>query len=224
MFQVKICGVKLKSDIDCVRAAGGDAIGLNFFSKSVRFVDPESLSTIELAMYAKKQGLTRVGVFANASLAAIAKAVRPDAASVNLIDVLQLHGDETLKDALRIESLGLPMIRAIKLPVSPLTVAQLEQSVRPWVDAGYAVLLDADGGAMQGGSGKTLDWPSIRAWADSDQRRSTWMLAGGLHPENVSAAIHSSGATGVDVASGVEEVRGRKSAAKIEAFCRAVLK
>ncbi|TWU44006.1 N-(5'-phosphoribosyl)anthranilate isomerase [Novipirellula aureliae] len=224
VFRVKICGIKLKSDVDCVRAAGGDAVGLNFFSKSVRYVDPESVSTMELSIHAQNSGLKRVGVFANASAEAIEKAIRPTSGHPNLIDIIQLHGDETLAEARQVESIGLPILRAIKLPTSPMDIGKIERSVRPWIDAGYAVLLDADGGAMHGGSGKTLDWASIRTWAESDQQRSTWILAGGLHPENVSEAIRLSGAARVDVASGVEEIRGQKSYAKIQAFCQAALK
>ncbi|TWU40725.1 N-(5'-phosphoribosyl)anthranilate isomerase [Novipirellula artificiosorum] len=215
MFHVKICGVRLKSDIDAVRRAGADAIGLNFYPKSIRYLDPSAPSTLDLSQYAKQQGLHRVGVFVNESAANIRTIVTAD-----LIDRVQLHGDESLADATAIAVSPLPLLRAIKLPVGALTVPVIAAAVDPWVDAGYGVLLDADGGSAHGGSGQRLDWSSIGRWSN-DRRQVDWGLAGGLRPDNVAEAIRTTHAKAVDVASGVESPRGQKSARLIEQFCLA---
>ncbi|MGB7328784.1 MAG: phosphoribosylanthranilate isomerase [Rubripirellula sp.] len=209
MFRVKICGVRLQGDVEAVAAAGGDAIGLNFFPPSVRYVDPADPHTRELSLVAAKLGLFRVGVFVNESPERIAEI----AAAVGL-DAIQLHGDETVELAAKIAG---QKLRAIKLPVGPLTVSQIDAASRPWVNASYHVLFDADAGAAHGGSGKTLDWPTIAEWASLNPSVS-WTLAGGLTPDNVSDAIRISAATSVDTASGVESAKGAKSTERIRHF------
>ena len=91
------------------------------------------------------------------------------------------------------------------------------------VNLGAQLLFDADGGRAHGGSGKQLDWSVIHDWADSNRiakwgPTASWTLAGGLTPENVGEAILTTGASSVDAASGVEEPKGVKSAAKIRRF------
>ena len=81
-------------------------------------------------------------------------------------------------------------------------------------------MLDVDAGAAHGGSGKTLDWPSVAAWAKVHPDVH-WTLAGGLTPENVGEAIAASGAVSVDTASGVECPRGVKNEGRIHAFAAA---
>ncbi|WP_442509064.1 phosphoribosylanthranilate isomerase [Novipirellula sp. SH528] len=213
MFQIKICGVRLKPDIDAVVQAGGDAVGLNFFPPSVRYLDPASPITTELSTYARQCGLFRVGVFVNKP----AEEIR-DVIGKSGIDAVQLHGDELVSDVALYAKLGLPLLRAIKLPAGKLTAAKIDEHVRPWVDAGCQVLLDADAGAQHGGSGRSLDWESTRRWSEQFPAV-RWVLAGGLRPQNVAEAIRVSGARSIDVASGVESPRGQKSPALITEFC-----
>ncbi|GAA5510857.1 phosphoribosylanthranilate isomerase [Novipirellula caenicola] len=213
MFHIKICGVLLKTDIDAVHRAGGDAVGLNFFPPSVRYLDPQSPSTRELSAHAAHRLLFRVGVFVNQP----ADAIREVIDRVGL-DAIQLHGDEMVSDVAAWANLGLPLIRAVKIPGGKLTAAEIEARVRPWIDAGCEVLLDADAGSAHGGIGRSLDWDSLSDWS-AKFAAVRWVLAGGLQPENVAEAIRVSGARRVDVASGVESPRGQKSAALIAAFC-----
>ncbi|TWU47703.1 phosphoribosylanthranilate isomerase [Rubripirellula reticaptiva] len=210
IFRVKICGVRLHSDIEAVAAAGGDAIGLNFFPPSIRYVDPDDPRTQELSAAAAGLGLFRVGVFVNEAPARIA-----EIADVVGLDAIQLHGDETVESASQVSGRKL---RAIKLPTGPLTVSQIDAASRLWIEAGYHVLFDADAGAAHGGSGKTLDWNAIAAWASLNPSVA-WTLAGGLTPDNLSDAIQASSATSVDTASGVESPKGTKSSELIQAFC-----
>ncbi len=120
------------------------------------------------------------------------------------IDVVQMSGDEPPEDAAR---LRFRRIKAVR--------------VGPGFDArpleGYpceAFLVDAGAPGEFGGTGRTLDWAAIRGAAFGKP----WMLAGGLTPENVAAAIRLARPGGVDVASGVEERPGCKDAAKVRRF------
>lgn len=206
MFQIKICGVREIAHIEAVFRSGADAIGLNFYQPSCRFVDPEKPIAAELASKAVDLGLTRVGVFVNHSVECI------QAVSSRLgLDAVQLHGDEQAEVVSTLQEAGITkLIRAIKLPVGPLTVQEIDRRVQPWASLGAHLLLDADGGKRHGGTGKTLDWRAIREWALHSDGMS-WTLAGGLNPANVADAISESGASSVDTASGVEEERGTKS-------------
>lgn len=217
MFQVKICGVRRNCDVQWVSQAGGDAIGLNFFPKSVRYVDPKDESTAELCQLANEFGLLRVGVFVNRS----AVQCQEVAEAVGL-DVIQLHGDESVDVAQQLTASGCRVVRAIKLPLGEIGAQAINDLVSPWLDAGCHLLFDADAGAAHGGSGKTLHWQSLAAWQESDGC-SDWTLAGGLKPENIAAAIRASGATSIDTASGVECPRGVKSEERVQQFCRSAL-
>jgi phosphoribosylanthranilate isomerase len=213
MFHIKICGVRRVSDVRSAGESGADAIGLNFFEPSVRYVDPTLPSTKELSHSAANAGLLRVGVFVNESPQRIANIV----GTVGLC-AIQFHGDEQPDVAREVHAATkLPVIRAIKLPSGEISVSTISEQAAGWIQAGCHLLLDADAGAAQGGSGKTLHWPSVRAWSDAN-RQVPWTLAGGLTPENVAEAIRTSGATSVDTASGVEEPRGVKSERLIKRF------
>jgi phosphoribosylanthranilate isomerase len=215
VFRVKICGVRLKSDVEAVESSGGDAIGLNFFPSSVRYVDPDDPATAELAREAKSRGLTRVGVFVNESAATMLAVAR----RVGL-DVIQLHGDESLEVGRQLIADGWQVVRAVKLPKTAFEPEEAGERADPWIALGCHLLLDADAGASHGGSGKTLDWPSVAKWAAANPHAS-WTLAGGLKPENLAEAIRVSGAKSVDTASGVECPRGVKNPARVNAFVEA---
>jgi phosphoribosylanthranilate isomerase len=80
-----------------------------------------------------------------------------------------------------------------------------------------AVLIDADAGGGFGGSGTLADWALIRQQKDM-LGGLPFLLAGGLTPNNVAAAIEAVSPNGVDVASGVEREPGRKDAELIARF------
>ncbi len=164
MFHIKICGVRRASDVRSAGESGADAIGLNFFEPSVRYVDPTLPSTRELSQTAADRGLLPVGVFVNESPERIAQIV----GTVGL-SAIQLHGDEQPDVARQVHAATkLPVIRAIKLPTGEISVSTISEQAAAWIEAGCHLLLDADAGAAHGGSGKTLHWPSVRAWADAN--------------------------------------------------------
>ena len=207
-FTIKICGVKTVEDVEAVAAAGGDAIGLNFFPPSVRFL--EIAAAGRLASLAKQNGILPIALFVNESRDAICRLVGE-------IDVqwIQLHGDEPPELATQLIADGYQILRAVRLPTGSLTEAEIEARLVPWRELGCTLLLDADAGKNFGGQGKALDWQGLRLGCTLP-----FVLAGGLTPENVGQAIVGSGAQAVDVASGVEAPRGCKSAEKIQRFCQ----
>ena len=216
MFRAKICGIRLKKDVDAVAAAGGDAIGLNFFPKSVRFIEPGSEIARDIARSAGELGLLSVGVFVNEPVNEPVNGVDAVARRLEL-DAVQLHGDEPPEAAAELIGLGHRVIRAIKLPRGPLESSAIDEHCRDWIGLGCHLLLDVDAGAAHGGSGKTLHWPSLAAWSETHPGLD-WTLAGGLAPENVAGAIAESHARSVDTASGVECPRGVKNEKRIRGF------
>ena len=217
-FRLKICGVRTEADIRHVAEAGGDAVGLNCFERSVRFVD---LSTgKKLAKAAAGFGVHSVALFVNATQDTILHIV-----SNWTIAHVQLHGDETPEFAGALMDHGLSVLRGVRLPVGELAADEIDRRVSPWESIGCSILLDADAGTAFGGVGQKLDWESIAIWAEWRERqglpRPAFLLAGGLRCESVEQAIRRSGAAGVDVASGVEIERGVKDAKLIKDFCQA---
>lgn len=212
-FEIKICGVKSERDVQAVARSQADAIGVNFHPASIRRIDPAV--AIDLVRFATKLDLYSVGVFVDHSIADIlAMAERVD------LDMIQLHGDTALPIAMRLRRLsGLPVLRAIKLPTLAMNESTIDRLVMPWVDGGFKILVDADGGAAHGGTGKTLHWESLARW--SSHRGVPFVLAGGITAANVADAIGQSGAGAVDAASGTEQPRGRKDAGRIDALASA---
>jgi phosphoribosylanthranilate isomerase len=209
MFGIKICGITNEADARAAADAGADAVGLNFFRKSRRFVEPDIARRIAAAMPA---GVMRVGVFVNHSVGEIANIVE----SVGL-DCVQLHGDEpaTLLGEL---PATLKIVRAFRCGSDGL--APLAHYLDECLRLGRvpdAVLVDADAGAEYGGSGQRADWARIAA--DRELVGDVFLvLAGGLRPDNVAAAIGFVRPDGVDTASGVEIQPGEKDASLVRRF------
>lgn len=222
MFQIKICGIRGESDVCAVAAAGADAVGLNFHPPSIRFVD--TATATRLADLAHSLNLLSVGVFVSlpvTDMAGMAERLG--------LGAIQLHGDQTVEDADWLNRRGFQVIRAIRLPTGKLEPSDIVQHVAPWLGLGCPLLLDAAVGGQGGGQGARLDWEAIGVWAASSSRTDsaspvTWGLAGGLDPRVVGEAIGLTGATAVDVASGVEQPRGIKSRSEIFAFVAAARK
>jgi phosphoribosylanthranilate isomerase len=207
MTRIKICGVTVAADAAHAVIAGADLLGLNFWPRSRRFLAADRAPAIAAA--ARAAGAVQlVGVFVNQPVAEIAAI----AAAVGL-DVVQLHGDETTADAAAVAAAtGRPVWKAIAVG-APGDLAGLAA----WSVA--AILLDAPT-AGRGGAGVVFDWSLAR-----DARRAhparPLVLAGGLAPHNVAAAIAAVEPWAVDVASGVESAPGIKDPAKVTAFIAA---
>ena len=195
--RVKICGVTTPTDARVSADAGADAVGINFHPPSPRSVGPLMAAEIAAAL---PPFVAAVGVF-----------VDPDADRVRRIldrvrlDTLQFSGDESAEFC---RAFGLPYIKVAGM-APDFDFAAFEAR---YPDA-QAFLLDAHDDDLAGGTGRQFDWS---AWPDSDRRL---ILAGGLDPANVAAAIAATQPYAVDVASGVEgDVEGRKDAALVRRF------
>ncbi|MCA9262701.1 MAG: phosphoribosylanthranilate isomerase [Planctomycetales bacterium] len=208
MFRVKICGVTRVEDALVVAASGADAIGLNFFPPSPRFVDLERAREITAEL---PDHLTRVGVFVNAPIDVVRRTCE-----VALLDVVQLHGDET-PEFLR-ELSDMRLVRAIRCraadwsAMAAIVDADHSSGVRP-----EAYLIDAHVPGQYGGTGETVDWDRL-AKRVGPLAQVPIILAGGLIPENVGAAIRLVRPAAVDTASGVESAPGIKDPALVRAF------
>ncbi|MGE0398662.1 MAG: N-(5'-phosphoribosyl)anthranilate isomerase [Kofleriaceae bacterium] len=206
--RIKICGVTLPDDAARVASVGVDFIGLNFWPRSKRHLDPARAPLVAGA--ARGAGEPKiVGVFVDASVDEVAQI----AADVPL-DIVQLHGDETPDDVTAIA-------KATKLPVwKSLALGSATDVEHLEVWPVEHLLLDTPS-AGRGGSGKTFDW-SLAALAHRRHPARQFLLAGGLDPANVAAAIAAVAPWGVDVATGVEVAPGIKDADKVAAFVAAV--
>ncbi len=202
MTKIKICGIKTLTDARAAMDAGADLIGFNFYPKSPRFVEVGLCRGIMSTMRNFGGHVQYVGVFVNASVADICATM--ETCGLNLA---QLHGDEP-PDML--QELGGRAFKAFRgVPEDPDAFARQKAP---------AFLLDASVKGLYGGSGVTADWSMATELA----KEYPLLLAGGLTPENVSDAVRQVRPWGVDVASGVESEPGRKDAAKMAAFVRAV--
>jgi phosphoribosylanthranilate isomerase len=197
-FQVKICGVTRPEDAAFASAQGATAIGLNFWPGSKRFVDDARARDIIAAI---PPGVLRVGVFVNAHPLVVTETL----AELGL-DLIQLHGDERVASWEELPQKKI--VRAIRV----YDDSSLKEAVT-WDPAFF--IYDAHTPSF-GGAGVTAPWGLI---AEGAQR--PFLLAGGLTPENVAAAIHMVRPDGVDVASGVESGPGIKDRGLVEAFVRA---
>ncbi len=196
---VKICGLTRPDDAVAAASLGADWIGLNFWSGSRRFVTLAEARAIAGALSATPT-VKKVGVFVNASADEIDSIV----AEVGL-DLVQLHGDESIALAARFAG---RRVRAIRMSgASDLFGLHT-------LPEGTVILLDSPS-TRYGGSGVTFDW-SLAQTAVAAGRKI--MLAGGLTPENVSRAIAEVSPWGVDVAGGVESAPGLKDHDKMRRF------
>lgn len=193
--KVKICGVTSLADALMVAQAGADAIGLNFYAQSPRRVAVEVAAAIAAAL---PRHVCRVGVFVDAPRDEVAAI----AAQVGL-DALQFHGRES---AALCAGWDRKTIKAVR-------VRDGEALARAAAYAVDFILADAYVEGQAGGTGQRV--PSEWLAGVAPERL---ILAGGLTPENVAAAIRTVRPAAVDVASGVERAPGLKDREKVERF------
>jgi phosphoribosylanthranilate isomerase len=197
--RVKICGITNLADAKLAVDLGADALGFNFYEKSVRNISPADAYKIIRALPEK---LEAVGVFVNWSPEAVIALGR----AIDL-DTIQLHGDEPATTA-RAAAKFFQVTKALRVGKG-FSLAQL----KPFDPIVRAFLFDADKSGQYGGTGHRTDWTIARR-----AKTHRIILAGGLTPENVAEAILYVRPYAVDVASGVESRPGKKSRAKLAQF------
>ncbi|MDQ2774213.1 MAG: phosphoribosylanthranilate isomerase [Acidobacteriota bacterium] len=194
-FVVKVCGITCEEDARGAVAAGANALGFNFYSKSTRYISPERAREIVAAV---SGGYLKVGVFVNAS--------EPELLSIGAtvpLDVLQLHG----------EPIAIP-------DASPFRIWRSIPGGSPnpkYNERIEAYLLDAVT-PRYGGSGQQFDW-SLAANFNHPA-----IIAGGLDASNVAEAIAIVRPWGVDACSRIEASPGKKDLRRVHDFIAAALK
>jgi phosphoribosylanthranilate isomerase len=198
MVRVKICGISTVEDALMAVEAGADALGFVFFQGSSRYISPEQAAAIIRCLPPFVQ---TVGLFVNEELT-IVNAIADQCG----LDLVQLHGEESPDFC---NGVTRRVIKAFRVK----DAASLDAM------AGYRVaayLLDAWSPVAHGGTGTTFNW-DIAATAAASHRI---ILAGGLTPDNVTAAIAAVHPYAVDVSSGVESGPRKKDAGLVSRFIR----
>ena len=201
MTRVKICGITREADGAMAAELGAQAIGLVFWPKSPRFVDPHRARRIVAAL---PPDVSAIGVFVDQPRDYVSSV-----AALVPLTAVQLHGSESLDD---FRGLRQRIIKAV--PVSD----GFDPSSLTTVPEAVTVLLDAHDPVKRGGTGRPIDWTVAAAVAAS--RRT--ILSGGLHAANVAAAVAQVRPYMIDVSSGVESAPGHKDAGKLRALFAAL--
>jgi phosphoribosylanthranilate isomerase len=199
MIQVKICGINDPEAFDTAVAAGADWIGFAFFPPSPRNVTPAQAAELSAR---SPGGPARVGLFVEPSPEAIAATL--DAVR---LDALQIYGALDLS-GLR-QRFGLPVWHAVGVAV--------DEDLPTGSGGADRLVMEAKAppeATRPGGNAVSFDWSLLRGW----RAPAPWILAGGLTVSNVAEAVRITGASAVDVSSGVERARGVKDPELIRAF------
>ncbi len=205
---VKICGLSSEAAVAAAIEGGAAYLGFVFYPPSPRAVSPARAAALCAAV---PSGVQRVGLFVDADDAAIRAVL--DAAP---IDILQFHGHET---ADRIADAKVRFHRPVMKAIAVAAPEDVLMASR-YEDDADILLFDAKPprrvDALPGGNGLAFDWQLIagRRW------RRPWMLSGGLTAALLPEAVRISGASAVDVSSGVERRPGDKDPDRIREFLR----
>ncbi len=202
--RVKICGITTPADAETAADCGADLVGLNFYPRSPRYITESQAAAIlrVLPPLVEPVGLFVEERYDRAEQTAIARGIR----------TVQVHGME--------QQLSGPNRRSV-IPAFPVrdraSLSHITEQVQRFKAAGVwlaAVLVDAHVPGLHGGTGKTAPWELLADFYPGVPV----ILAGGLTPDNVAAAIRIVRPYAVDVASGVESAPGRKDPDKVRRF------
>lgn len=199
MTRIKICGLRTLADINSVNRYQPDYAGVILSAGYRRSIPKAQACRMKAAL---DPSIRMTGVFVNEEMDSVISFVQE-----GVIDVIQLHGQESNEqiDELRSRVSGIPVWKAFRV-AGPEDVISAQES--------HADLILLDSGT---GTGKTFDWPLLSL------AKRPYILAGGLNPDNIGAAVASIHPYGVDTSTGVE-TDGVKDAAKIRTFIEIVRK
>ncbi|MDR3449929.1 MAG: phosphoribosylanthranilate isomerase [Alphaproteobacteria bacterium] len=201
---VKICGLRDANAVAAAVSGGARYAGFVFYRQSPRVVDAQTAS---LLIDQIPDEVIPVGLFVNPTddeMMRVLRAVR--------LKMIQLHGNETPERVAAVKKLTrLPVIKAVGI-----ATAEDVEAARIYEPVADMLLLDAkaEAGKNPGGNAVAFDWSLLGAV----RFKKPWMLAGGLHVGNLDAAVAATGASIVDVSSGVEDAPGHKNPQKIRDF------
>lgn len=199
-MRVKICGITKPEQGQAIVKLGATALGFICVQASPRYVTPKQ---IEAVIEQLLLPVDRIGVFADATIAEIVQVV-----SSSNLSAVQLHGNESplFCEALRQTLPGVEILKALRIKTS----ACLNQA-ETYARCADTLLLDAYHPQLLGGTGKTLDWKTLKQFRPSHP----WLLAGGLTPDNILNALQGLQPYGIDLSSGVETAPGDKDLDKV---------
>ena len=214
MIRTKICGISTKQDAQAAIAVGVDAIGLNFVGGSRRIdtTQAEEILQVVTPPVSPVALVECAEILTNTTMQNLFKRFG--------LEFLQLYGQTTASVLAQLTAKGFKSIIVCQVdpdsfPNNVQTILDSLGESRPEI-----LLLDAFHKKLKGGTGKTADWASIKAAADAGVMKD-WprlMLAGGLNPDNVAAAVAQVSPWAVDVSSGVESSVARKDREMMAAF------
>lgn len=206
-IRIKVCGLTSLVDAEFADRAGADCLGFIFHPESPRRLTPAQYA----AMAPRLPERRKVAVFVEPAAAALAEAVALG------FDFFQVHfrHDRPLRE---VEGWS-RAVGAERLWLAPKLPPEVDVD-SAWLPLARYFFMDTFHAGF-GGSGRTGDWGKF-ARHQAAQPRKTWILAGGLNPDNIADALARSGATFVDVSSGVEAAPGVKDPEKIERFMAAI--
>lgn len=199
---LKICGLSTPESVKAAVEGRAAYVGFVLFEASPRAVTPNLMANLCLSI---PKNIKKVGLFVDPSMAAIETSV-----STRVVDIIQLHGSEEPSMLAEIKSrFKLPVMKAIAISSEEdLATAKMYEK------SADMLLFDAKpppGAIRPGGNALSFDWTLIAG----QNWRLPWMLAGGIDSANLAEAVKISGATTIDVSSGVEDPQGLKSPEKI---------
>lgn len=199
---IKICGIMRPDQATEIIEAGADAIGINLWEKSKRFVPLETASQWLLPLRGRA---CLVAVVVNASPMLLSQVVES-----RLFDAVQLHGDEGPDGVADLMQRGMTVIKALQV--------RDRGSLSAIADYPTAtILLDAFNPGLYGGAGQAFPWKlAVEAKQAFPDKRI--ILAGGLTADNVRSAVTETRPAAVDVASGVESAPGIKDMELVRRF------
>lgn len=202
--RIKFCGLTRAGDVRLASELGVDAVGLVFAGQSPRRVSPEAARSLRDAM---EPLVDAVALFMDNTVDEVREAValaRPT--------LLQFHGGE---DDVFCRGFGLPYLKAIGMRGVELELSGRMLHARYPHAAGF--VLDGHAAGEPGGRGQQVDISAI-----PDDMSKPYVLAGGLAPGNVGAAVRAAAPWGVDVCSGIELAPGIKDGALMRRFVEEV--
>ncbi|WP_024513141.1 phosphoribosylanthranilate isomerase [Bradyrhizobium sp. ARR65] len=210
VVEAKICGIRTPEVLEAAAEHGARWAGFVFYPPSPRSVGPDEGAQLVQRV---PMGLLRVGLFVDPTDEELESVLNRMP-----LDMIQLHGAETPQRVAAIRArCATSVMKAIKIA----TIEDLA-AVPNYADVSDWLLFDAkpakSATALPGGNGLAFDWSMLsgRSWPKP------WMLAGGLTEANVAEAVARTGATTVDVSSGIEERPGYKTPERVQRFLAAV--
>jgi phosphoribosylanthranilate isomerase len=213
---IKICANTTLEDAQLAARLGADAVGF-VFAPSKRRVTPAEVARITPHL---PPTIEQVGVFPALDVDEIAAAVREAG-----LNAAQLHGGVSLELVRQLHKIFHGKVKLIQtvhwqIDGGEASAAAIANQLREIAADGLVdrVLIDSKVGSAGGGTGVPFDWAAAREVLNASAAGLKIIVAGGLRAENVAEAIHGLHPWGVDVASGVESMPGRKSPEKLAAF------